>query len=40
MERGEATLTIPNAHNRDITIALQREIIRQAGITKSEWENA
>ena len=40
MEHDDDTLTIPNEHGRDISVALQREILRQAGISKEEWENA
>ena len=40
MERGEASLTIPGEHRRDISVRLQMEIIKQARISKSDWEQA
>jgi hypothetical protein len=40
MERGEQTLTIPGEHHRDISVALLHEILRQARISKEEWEKA
>jgi predicted RNA binding protein YcfA (HicA-like mRNA interferase family) len=40
MERGEETLTLPGEHRRDIGPGLQTEIIRQARISKHDWEKA
>lgn len=40
MERDEETLTIPGEHRHDIPIWLQQQILRQAGISKNDWENA
>ena len=40
MERGEESLTIPGEHRGDIPVWLQQEILRQAGIDKSDWEKA
>ncbi|MEX0786611.1 MAG: type II toxin-antitoxin system HicA family toxin [Dehalococcoidia bacterium] len=40
MKRGELKVHIPNPHGRQITVALQREVMRQAGVTQEEWENA
>ncbi len=40
MQRGKLKVHIPGEHRRDISIPLQREIIRQAAITAQEWESA
>ena len=40
MVRGDTVLTVPNPHARDIGVGLLAVILRQAGITRSEWENA
>jgi hypothetical protein len=40
MRKGDLKVRLPNAHGRDISVALQREILRQAGIRPSAWENA
>ena len=40
MERGEQTLTIPGEHRRDISVPLLIEILRQAAISKEDWEKA
>lgn len=40
MVRGDLVLTIPNPHGKDIGIDLLSRILRQAGITRSEWEGA
>lgn len=37
---GTLKLRIPNPHYADIGPVLLMEILRQAGITKEEWENA
>lgn len=39
MVRGETTLRIPNPHESDIGRDLLSRILRQAGISKEEWEN-
>jgi len=39
MARADLKVRIPNPHRRDISIALQNEILRQAGIAQSEWES-
>ncbi|MEW6447274.1 MAG: type II toxin-antitoxin system HicA family toxin [Bacillota bacterium] len=39
MRRGALKLRIPNPHQGDISPGLLKEILRQAGITKEEWEN-
>jgi predicted RNA binding protein YcfA (HicA-like mRNA interferase family) len=38
MVKGDLTLTIPNPHQREIGKELLARIIRQAGISKDEWE--
>ncbi|MEW6048580.1 MAG: type II toxin-antitoxin system HicA family toxin [Bacillota bacterium] len=38
MRRGPLKLRIPNPHEGDIGPALLKEILRQAGITREEWE--
>ena len=40
MVRGDRVLTIPNPHRGDIGIELLAVILRQAGITRKEWERA
>jgi predicted RNA binding protein YcfA (HicA-like mRNA interferase family) len=38
MIKGDLTLTIPNPHQKDIGRELLKRILRQAGISKEEWE--
>ena len=38
MQRGDRVLTIPNPHRGDIGTGLLAVILRQAGITRKEWE--
>jgi predicted RNA binding protein YcfA (HicA-like mRNA interferase family) len=38
MVKGDVTLAIPNPHGADISIALLKMILRQAGISRREWE--
>jgi predicted RNA binding protein YcfA (HicA-like mRNA interferase family) len=38
MVKGDITLRIPNPHQSDIGRELLARILRQAGITKEEWE--
>ncbi|MBC7783014.1 MAG: type II toxin-antitoxin system HicA family toxin [Burkholderiales bacterium] len=38
MRRGTQTLAIPNPHHGDIGPGLLKEILRQAGISRAEWE--
>lgn len=40
MTRGDLVLTIPNQHRRDIGVGLLAVILRQAGVSRREWENA
>ena len=38
MVKGDLTLTIPNPHQKDIGREFLIRILRQAGISKEEWE--
>ena len=38
MVKDELKLTIPNPHKGDIVVGLLNRILRQAGITREEWE--
>ena len=41
VEKGELKIRIPNPHKRgNIDWSLVREILRQAGITVSDWDQA
>ena len=40
MQKGSLKIHIPGEHKRDIPVALQREILRQARIDVQEWEQA
>jgi predicted RNA binding protein YcfA (HicA-like mRNA interferase family) len=40
MTRGDVVLTIPNPHRNDIGVNLLSVILRQAGISRKEWERA
>ena len=41
MKKGRIKIRIPNPHgSKDIHISLIAEILKLAGISKSEWENA
>ena len=40
MRKGELKVRIPNPHRGDIDISLLKEILRQAGISRTDWENA
>jgi predicted RNA binding protein YcfA (HicA-like mRNA interferase family) len=40
MSKGSLKVRIPNPHQqKDVGISLLEEILRQAGITKEEWES-
>ncbi len=39
MQRGGLSLTIPNPHGRDIGPRLLAQLLRQARITREEWEH-
>jgi predicted RNA binding protein YcfA (HicA-like mRNA interferase family) len=38
MIRGELTLTLPNPHQGDIGRDLLTRILRQAGLSRADWE--
>jgi predicted RNA binding protein YcfA (HicA-like mRNA interferase family) len=40
MIRGESTVRVPNPHAGDIGRDLLLRILRQAGVSRSEWEAA
>jgi predicted RNA binding protein YcfA (HicA-like mRNA interferase family) len=40
MVRGDVVVAIPNPHGRDIGVGLLSRVLRQAGVTRAEWENA
>lgn len=38
MMKGDLSISIPNPHGEDIRRELLKRILRQAGISKREWE--
>ena len=40
MVRGDVVLTIPNPHGSDLSVRLLAVILRQAGISRREWDRA
>lgn len=38
MQRGDRVLAIPNPHRGDISVQLLSIVLRQAGISRREWE--
>jgi predicted RNA binding protein YcfA (HicA-like mRNA interferase family) len=38
MQKGDLALTIPNPHGSDIGPNLLSKLLRQAGISRDEWE--
>jgi len=40
MTRGSVVLTIPNPHRQDIGVGLLTVVLRQAGLSRKDWENA
>jgi predicted RNA binding protein YcfA (HicA-like mRNA interferase family) len=38
MVRHDVVVTIPNPHRGDIGIGLLARVLRQAGVTRGEWE--
>lgn len=38
MVKGELKVRIPNPHGNDISVSLVNEILKQAGISKKEWD--
>ena len=39
MVRGDLTIRVPSPHQADIGMELLARILRQAGISRDEWEN-
>ncbi|MFA4975063.1 MAG: type II toxin-antitoxin system HicA family toxin [Candidatus Paceibacterota bacterium] len=40
MSKGNFKVRVPNPHKGDISRSLVAEILRQAGISKDDWNNA
>ena len=40
MKRGTLKVRIPNAHEGDVGVSLLSEILKQAGLTPEEWDQA
>lgn len=38
--RGDVVVAIPNPHGKDIGVGLLSRVLRQAGVTRREWETA
>jgi hypothetical protein len=38
MKKDDLTLTIPNPHQGDIRVSLLTRLLKQAGISREEWE--
>ena len=38
MVKGELKVRIPNPHGKDISVSLVNEILKQAGISKKDWD--
>ena len=39
MQRGDVTISVPNPHRGDISVGLMNRILKEAGISREEWEN-
>jgi predicted RNA binding protein YcfA (HicA-like mRNA interferase family) len=37
MRRGDVTVIIPNPHEGDINVGLLSRLLRQAGVSRTEW---
>jgi predicted RNA binding protein YcfA (HicA-like mRNA interferase family) len=40
MVKGDLVLTIPNPHREEIGVDLLTRLLRQAGISREEWDSA
>ena len=40
MQRGARTVRIPNPHRGDISRELLAEVLREAGVSRDDWERA
>ena len=38
MRRGDVDIRIPNPHHSDISLNLLQRILKEAGVTRAEWE--
>jgi predicted RNA binding protein YcfA (HicA-like mRNA interferase family) len=38
MVRGDVVVSVPNPHGRDIAVELLSRVLRQAGVSRQEWE--
>ncbi|MFO7650972.1 MAG: type II toxin-antitoxin system HicA family toxin [bacterium] len=38
MQRGDVTLLLPNPHEADISVELLSRVLRQAGVSRADWE--
>ncbi|MBI2922490.1 MAG: type II toxin-antitoxin system HicA family toxin [Planctomycetes bacterium] len=38
MARGQLVVAIPNPHAKDIGVALLSRVLKQAGVTRTDWE--
>ena len=38
MQRGDLSITIPNPHGSDFGLNMLNKLLRQAGISRQEWE--
>ncbi len=39
LSRGDRSLILPNPHRGDISVGFLNRILRQAGVSREEWEN-
>lgn len=39
MVRGDIVVSVPNPHGRDVGIELLSRLLRQAGVSRPEWES-
>ena len=39
MRRGPVSLIVPNPHRGDIGVGLLSRVVKQAGVTREEWES-
>ena len=40
MQRGTVTVIIPNPHGSDVSTGMVGRLLREAGISRQEWERA
>jgi hypothetical protein len=39
MVREDVVVTVPNPHGRDIAVELLSRVLRQAGVSRKQWES-